>query len=52
MGEAVCVKRVRSSTGRKELPTVRSFTAATVAAVSDELIVWYDRYDPANRNRS
>ena len=30
----------------EELPTIRSFTARRVDAVSDELIVWFDRYDP------
>lgn len=33
----------------KELPSVRSFTARRVNAVSDELIVWYDRYDRSQK---
>ncbi len=31
------------------LPTVRSFTARRVDAVSDDLIVWYDRYERSQK---
>lgn len=32
------------------LPTVRSFTARRVDAVSDDLIVWYDRYERSQKD--
>ncbi len=32
------------------MPTVRSFTARRVEAVSDDLIVWYDRYDRSQKD--
>lgn len=33
----------------EELPTVRSFIARRVNAMSDELIVWYDRYERSQK---
>lgn len=34
----------------EELPSVRYFTARRVEAMSDELIVWYDKYDRSQKD--
>ncbi len=33
-----------------ELPTIRSFTTSRVASAMSDFIVWYDRYEPAQKS--